>query len=374
MTAKLAAAGGGSLRAGLFALQTGGRRARIERVVFGVLPLVVLITQLSAVLFGRYSSAIAVDFHGAYWSAGHRVLSGGDPYAWTRSEIRDGVAFVYPAFSALFFAPFALISRGVASVLFTLICVALTPLTLWVLRVRDWRIYGLSLLWLPVFGSWQTGNETILLVLMTALVWRHRDNPLVAGVLAAAAISLKPLVWPLALWMLATRRWRASAYGFAAGVAINLVSWAVVGFGNIGVYLHDSRIDSLDSWRAGYSVVAALGHLGGSRSFGDVFTVLWCVALAAALVYFGFFKRRERLALILAITLMLAASPLVWSHYFAFLLIPMALERPRVGWVWALPLLMWVCPPSLNVRGWEEAVAWLVTGTMLVSVARTARA
>jgi hypothetical protein len=374
MNRKLAGVGDATLRGGLVALHAGDRRARIERVVFGVLPVVVLISQLSAVLIGRYSSAIAVDFHSAYWPAGHRVLVGGDPYAWTAGEIRDGVAFVYPAFSALFFAPFALISRGAASVLFLLICLVLTPLTLWVLQVRDWRIYGLSLVWLPVFGSWQTGNETILLVLLTALVWRHRDNALIAGVLTAAAISLKPLVWPLALWLLATRRWRACAYGLAAGLAINLVSWAVVGFGNIGVYLHDARIDSLDSWRDGYSVAAALGHLGASHSFGSVLTIVECVALAAALLYFAFFKRRERLALVLAITLMLAASPLVWSHYFALLLIPMALERPRVGWLWALPLLMWVCPASLHVHGWQEGVAWLVTGTMLVCVIRTARA
>jgi alpha-1,2-mannosyltransferase len=335
------------------------------------MPIVVLVWE-ATVVFGD-PHRVAVDFHDAYYVAGYRLLHGGDPYAWTSSEIKAGIAFVYPAFSALFFAPFALIGAGVAGVAFTLVCIALTPLTLWVLRVRDWRVYGVALLWLPVFSAWETGNETIVLILVAGLVWRYRGNPIVAGVLTAAGISLKPLMWPLALWLLATRRWRASGYGLATGVVINLVSWSIVGFGKVGVYLRDSGLDTRHAWRAGYGVAAAFGHLGLSHAFGDVMTVVACAVLAAAIIYVGFVRHRERQALVLTIIMMLAASPLLWVHYFALLLIPMALERPRMNWLWALPVLMWVCPPSWHVHIWQEAVAWSIAGTMLVSVLRTAR-
>jgi alpha-1,2-mannosyltransferase len=344
----------------------------LEHVLLGLMPVVVLLFEASVVATSAHSS-VAVDFHDAYYVAGYRLLHEGDPYAWTGSEIRGGIAFVYPAFSALLFAPFALIARGTAGVLFTLVCVALTPLTLWVLRVRDWRIYGVAMLWLPVFSAWETANETIMLVSIGALVWRQRANPVVAGVLTAAAVSLKPFMWPLALWLLVTRRWRASGYGLAAGVVINLVSWSLVGFDKVGVYLRDSGIDARYAWRAGYTVVAAFGHLGFGRSVGEVMTVMACVALVAAILYVGSVKRRERQAFTLTIILMLVASPLVWIHYFAVLLIPMALERPRMNWLWALPVLMWVCPPSLHVHGWQEALAWAVAGTMFISVLRTAR-
>lgn len=343
-----------------------------QQVLLGLMPVAVLIWEASLVL-GSPRSVAALDFHDAYYVAGYRLLHGGDPYAWTHTEINAGVAFVYPAFSALFFAPFALIGEGAAGVLFTFVCIALTPLTLWVLRVRDRRIYGVTLLWLPVFSAWQSANETILLVFIAALVWRYRGNPIVAGALTAAAISLKPVMWPLALWLLATRRWRASGYGLAAGLLINLVSWSAVGFGKVGVYLRDSGLDTHHSWRAGYGVAAAFGHLGFSRSFGDVMTVMLCVALVAAIVYVAFVKHREGQALTLTIILMLAASPLVWAHYFALLLIPMALEHPRMSWLWALPVLMWVCPQSWHVHTWQEALAWLLAGTMFVSALRAAR-
>jgi hypothetical protein len=365
-----------ALARGLEAVRARDRKARyalaLQQVLLGLIPVVLLVWEASLVLTSPNSIA-ALDFHDAYYVAGYRLLHGGDPYAWTHREIYAGVAFVYPAFSALFFAPFALIARGAAGVVDTIMCIALTPLTLWVLRVRDWRVYGVAMLWLPVFGAWQSGNETILLVFISALVWRYRGNPIVAGVLTAAAISLKPVMWPLALWLLATRRWRASGYGLAAGLLINLVSWSLVGFGKVGVYLHDSALDTLHSWRAGYSVVAAFGHLGFSHSFGDVMMLLACAALVVAIVYVAFIKQRERQALTLTLLLMLAASPLVWSHYFALLLIPMALERPRLNWLWAMPVLMWDCPPSFHVHGWQVGIAWLLAGIMFVSLVRTAR-
>jgi alpha-1,2-mannosyltransferase len=345
----------------------------LEQGTFGLFPVLVFIWLAVYVLAGP-SNKIAVDFHDAFYVAGHRVLHGGDPYAWTTSAIRNGVAFVYPALSALLFVPFALISSGAAGIVFTLICMALAPLTLWVLGIRDWRIYGITLIWQPVFSAWQTANESILLVCLVALVWRYRDRALVAGLLTAVAISLKPFVWPLALWLLITRRWRASGYGLVVGLVINLISWSVVGFNNISVYQRDSGTDARDSWRIGYSAIAAAGHLGATRTFGDLLLIVISVALVVGAVYIGFIKRREKQALILVVALMLAASPLVWTHYFVVLLIPMALARPRVNWLWALPILMWVCPPSLHVRGWQELIAWLVASTILVSASRTVAA
>ena len=71
---------------------------------------------------------------------------------------------------------------------------------------------------------------------------------------------------------------------------------------------------------------------------------------------------------------MLLASPLLWSHYFSLLLVPVALRRPRLSLVWALPLLMWPMPPRQPVFGWEELLAWGVTAAMLALLpARTAR-
>ena len=55
--------------------------------------------------------------------------------------------------------------------------------------------------------------------------------------------------------------------------------------------------------------------------------------------------------MILAVALMLVASPLVWSHYFVLLLVPLALARPRLDAVWFAAVAMWICPPSTTATG-----------------------
>jgi len=214
-------------------------------------------------------------------------------------------------------------------------------------------------------------NETILLVFTVALVWRYRDRPWIAALLTATAISLKPFIWPLVLWLLATRRWRASLYTVLCGVVLNVVAWSIVGFNQIHAYLHAADIDVQISWRTGYNLVALAAHLGLGRSVGEALMVVVSAALAVAIVYVAFIKHRELEALTLTIALMLTASALVWNHYFALLLIPMALARPRFSWLWVLPLLMWFCP-DYQTHGWQEAVGWIVAGTLLFTATRRA--
>jgi Glycosyltransferase family 87 len=181
-------------------------------------------------LFLEYSSAhqVAVDFHHDFWVAGFRVLHGLSPYDWTRQQIAALVSFPYPAPAALVFVPFSLLRRGVSDLMFVALLLTACLLALRILNVRDWRVYTLVLLWWPVISAWQTANVTLLLVCGIAAVWRYRDSPAVAGVLTALMLSMKPVVWPLVLWLLITLRFRAAAYGLAIALLLNVISWAVV--------------------------------------------------------------------------------------------------------------------------------------------------
>ena len=50
-----------------------------------------------------------------------------------------------------------------------------------------------------------------------------------------------------------------------------------------------------------------------------------------------------------------ALSPIVWLHYFVLLYIPIAIVRPRLSWLWALPLAFWVCRgQSIDGALWEK--------------------
>jgi hypothetical protein len=192
-----------------------------EHIIYGFMP---ALATLGLIVYVFKLHSVAADFHDAYYPAAKRLLDGANPYAVTPSQVAAGLGFVYPALSALLFAPFALLGNGVASVIDMLLGVACVPAILWTLNVRDWRVYGVMVLLLPVFDGWPSGNLTLPLALMVALAWRHRDRPWAAGLLAAAAISIKPFAWPLGLWLLATRRWKAAAWALVSGVAVNLLA------------------------------------------------------------------------------------------------------------------------------------------------------
>ncbi len=329
-----------------------------QRAVFGLGPIVASLLLLA---FEYKIHAVAVDFRSAYYPAVVRLVHGGSPYAATHHQIAAGRAFVYPALSAVAFSPSALLTRSAGQLIYTLICIACVPLTLWTLRVRDWRVYGVVFFWLPVYVGWQSGNVTLPLVLLVALTWRHRDHPVAAGLITAAAISLKPFIWPLGLWLLATRRFKAAGFAVIGGVVYNLLAWWIVGFGQVHTYLRLSGEVTDALWRGGYSMLAVAHHLGFGRSAGEALLLVASAGVGVGVLYYGWFRRSDREALTLAVVLMLVASPLVWSHYFALLLVPIALARPRLSLLWAVPVLMWPMPPTFAVVGWQVALAWFLT-------------
>jgi hypothetical protein len=342
------------------------RPTRAEFALFVCVPLV--FTAIAAGVF-RSTHLFAVNFHREFWPAGSRVLDGVSPYVMGRAQVSAGLAFPYPAVTGLFFAPFGLISRGAGEVLFTLVCLLAAGGTLRVLEVRDWRLYGLVFLWAPVVSAWQTANLTLLLCLGIALMWRYRDRPVVAGLMAAVVVSLKPFVWPVGLWLLATRRYRAAVWGVVIGAAMNAVAWSVLGFGEVDRYLSDASKVSGFFFRHAYTVVALVLHLGVGRAAASAVGVI--VAAGAAVVCVVWGRRGEDLrALAMCVALMLLATPVLWMHYFVLVLVPLAIARPRLYWAWWLPVVLLVCSAS-GSAAWQIVLTLSVVGAALYSVACT---
>ena len=336
------------------------RTAALEHSLFLVLPALLLGVVLRDMVA---HGLVAVDFRREYWVAGARVLHGTSPYAWSHAQIAAGVSFPYPALAALLFVPFGLLPVAVSEALFTAVCIAAAVLTLRVLNVRDWRLYGLVLMWSPVIAVVQTGNLTLLLALGLALLWVNRDRPVAAGALVALLVSLKPFTWPLGVWLIATRRYRAAGWALASGLVLNAVAWSVVGVGRLSqfVTLSGQVTDALA--KDGYGVIAVAMHLGAGRGTGELLEGALSLALALACVAAGR-RGREREALALATGLMLAASPLVWNHYLALLIVPLALARPRLAWPWAAGIVLWLCP-SDGVATWQSLLAWALSGATI---------
>lgn len=296
------------------------------------------------VVYALAHHAFAVDFDSAFWPAGVRVLHGLSPYASPNSvAAHNGFAFVYPAPGALLFAAFAWLPRVVADAVFTAICMAAALGTLSVLGVRDWRLYGLTMLWPPVISGWQTANVSLLLAFGIAVAWRARNRPLVAGAFAALLISLKIFLWPLVVWLLLTRRWRACAWALACGLAVNIIAWAVVGFGQVSAYADLVRSVTKVEQAAAYTPLALALRLGAGATLAYVMAGV-AVVLVAMVCVIAARHCQDSAVLLGVIALSLLATPVVWRHYFVLLLVPIAIMRPRLSAAWTIPLLTFVCP------------------------------
>ena len=99
-------------------------------------------------------------------------------------------------------------------VLFGLACFALS---LWLVGVRDWRIYGVVALWPQFVGEMRVSHLTPVIMLLVAGAWRWRDTRGAPGLLVGLAVAIKFFVWPVGLWLAATRRLADAA--LAAAVA-----------------------------------------------------------------------------------------------------------------------------------------------------------
>jgi hypothetical protein len=340
--------------------------------------LVVLPVLLTGWLMWSYASrhAIGVDFSHSFWWAGLRVRDGLSPYVLSDQQILAGMACSYPALSVLGFAPFSLVSPVVGSAVFVGASLFACLAALRLLGIRDWRLYAVSVLSWPVISGWQTANLSLIQMAGIAAAWRWRDRPLRVALVVGLLVSIKPVVWPLGLWLLATRRYRAGLLSVAVALALNLVSWAALGFGRLGDWLHLVSVQSglLHDW--GYGLPALASHLGIGQGPAGYVQIIASVALALVCLRVGRAVGGEgdRRALTLAVALMLLASPIVDNHYLAWLLVPLAIARPRLHPVWLVSLvLFWFCPTQ-GAFGGEIALAWISAIGLTVWMLRTRRA
>jgi hypothetical protein len=301
-----------------------------------------------------------VDFH-VYRDAAELIAAGESPYP----------EFAYPPLSAIGAVPFTYVSGAVADFAVKALLMLCVLATLAVLGVRDWRCYALALLWPQMNAAVQTGNITIPLGLAAALVWRFRDRPAGAGWALGAAVAAKFLLWPLWVWLAAARRYAAAVWSIVAGVVVTLVSWAVVDFGALVEY--PTRLQRLneDTTGKGYTLDTLAQDLGASETLARLLMSAVAVALLVTVVVPAR-RGNETRAFVLAIGAALACSPILWLHYFALLLVPVAIVAPRLSWLWFVPMGMWWFGAGTGNGTTFEAL--VVTCVVAATIALAARA
>ena len=338
-------------------------RATLTRIgevsLLGALPLVALAIGLATF---SDQGRIALDFHHELYPQAESVAGGRDPYPPPDADLSDGTNAIWPMAAVLPVVPLTVLSPEAADWAATGVVLATLVACLWVLGVTDWRVYGLTLLWPPVIDAYQTANLTLPLALLVALTWRFRDRRYVAGASLGVALAWKFFLWPVGVWLLATGRRGAAAIAFAVGAASLLL---LVPF-----------VDVLDYWR----LIRNLGETFDSLSYtpyallvdlGAPSGLARAVTLALGLSVLARAWRRRSLGLAIGAALLL--SPIVWRHFFALLLVPLGIARPRFGIAWTIPLAFWLVPGTYNGRPWQTALSLAVLGVTLWTTERAAR-
>lgn len=300
-------------------------------------------------------------------AAAHALVHGHSPYVHPTVHLLAGdQRFVYPAPFALLFAPFNVLGPTASSLLYLFLSGAAIVLAVRLLGVTDWRIAGIALIGGGVYDSFVNGAIGPFLVLALAAAWRYRDRP-VSGVLLAIAAAAKLFLWPVLLWPIAARRPRVA---IAAGATLAAIAgiWALLDLRGLTDYATTLRIlDHLEAPQS-YSPAAFALAVGAPSWLAHVIPA---VAAAAGVVWL-LRQRDDRLLLSGAVFIALIATPILWLHYLALLVVPLALAYPRLSPAWALPVLLWgVGTPEASESIWKIVFALIVLALTAIAVHRS---
>ena len=258
---------------------------------------------------------IGFDFTGTLWEPARAVLHGGAVYPPpTHDAVVGGNPAVYPPPTILARSHSLCSPVHTAALIGTLILALSVVGALRIVGVRDWRCYVIATTSPIVLHGLYWGNLTIALLVPVALAWRYRERAAVVGFAVGVGIAAKVFLWPLLVWLLLTRRFRAAAIAAGSTAALVLGSWAAIGFEGLADYpallravqdVYAPRSFSLATVSAGFG---ASTDVAVAVSLGAGVTLL---CIAAWLMRRGDGDRR---AFALAVAAAVVASPIVWAE------------------------------------------------------------
>jgi Glycosyltransferase family 87 len=360
------------------------RRLRDPLLLF-VVP--VTFALLLAFVGYRASWPIGFDFRGTLWEPARALLDGTPIYPEpTREAMLVGNPTVYPPPFIVLSVPLALLPVTAAAWLWFCVLGVAVLLSMWILGIGDWRCYVVAVTSPVVVHGLYYGNLTILLLVPLALAWRFRDRAQVAGLAVGAAVAAKLLVWPLIVWLLLTRRFRAAAWAVGSGIVLVVAAWAVIGFQGFSDYPALLRENQDVYALRSLSLATVGGALGLSLSKAVAASVVAGLLLLGLAAWLAPRIDGERRSFAIVVAACVVATPIVWPNYAALLLVPIAITWPRLAPAWFFGYLIWlvdavtpnpvsenVCcrPPGVTEQAWAHSHAggdgWFATGLIVVS-------
>jgi hypothetical protein len=326
-------------------------------IAFAVLAVLVAHWWLTMVSLGTPDDW-AFDFR-QFWQGGNDVVNGVSPYPSAEEldavrtdpdpvAIQEDFRFPYPAGAAVLLAPLGALGFETAAALWGLVLIGSIAGSLWILGVRDWRVFAVVASSQPVITSVRLGTFTPVLLLLAACAWRWRDRRWIAGAALAVALALKLFLWPLVVWLVATRRYAAAAIGATLALIFTLGAWAAIGFAGLREYPDLLRQLEEVVDEIGLSLVALGIQAGLPDQVAEVFPFAVGIPMLVGVVVIARRDEGDRRAYSLALVAAIAITPIVWLHYFTLLAAPLALRCPRFAWPWALMWAFWFVSGQRN--------------------------
>jgi hypothetical protein len=348
------------------------RREPLQVVFLGLLPALRIAATIPG-LFAKPPRGLHEfrDFH-VFWLAGRAYATAGHVYpslvvAAHPPAALDGNLFVYPAPSAALFAPLGLLPYPAAAAIYCLVAVGALWGAMRLLGVTDWRCYGAVALWPATPASVLVGTLTPLLALFLAVLWRCRDRRWAAAAITALLLVTKVFLWPLAVWLGATRRSFAAVAGVVAAVAVSVLAWLPIG--GLTRYPGLLHAVSLHELASSYQLARLLPVTPSAQLALLEFAAL----VGAGLLVWACRRLDDASSFALAVGLALILSPIVWLHYATLLLVPLALRRPHFSWLWLTPLALWAYPfETTSFHLWPAVVFIAVVAVATVQRPRIA--
>jgi hypothetical protein len=259
----------------------------------------------------------------------------------------------HPPPVALICLPLGLLSYEHAAMvwfIFELICLSVSVVLLlrWLGVEKREALASLSalliLVWTPVTYELLHGQLTALLFFLMVGAWQalRSGKDIRGGILLGTAIAVKLVPWPLIIFLMLRRNWRATCAAITTTIAANVAAATFIGFDRMAHYylkigssvseLYHAHFANFSLWSIGWRLFDGTGSpvLGGvnapplfnAPAIAPFISIAIPFAMLIIGLKFAFQARNLDTSFGIMICLMILVSPIAWNHYLITALIP----------------------------------------------------
>ena len=233
---------------------------------------------------------------------------------------------------------------------FELICLSVSVVLLlrWLGLEKRGTLASLSalliLVWTPIAYELIFGQLTALLFFLMVGAWQalRSGKDIRGGVFLGTAVAVKLMPWPLIIFLMLRRKWRAACAAITTTIVANVAVATLIGFDRMAHYylkigssvseLYHAYSWNISLWTIGWRVFDGTGSqvIDGVNA-PPLFNVpaiapFISIALSFTVLLFGLafaFKARNfDTSFGIVVCLMILVSPAAWNHYLIITLIP----------------------------------------------------